>query len=282
MLGGRQSQGALVRNLMKSQTRRAARLSLEEELSLAVRVRDHGDLGAAHKLVTANLAFVVAVAREYRGYGVDLNDLIQEGNIGLMEAVRRFDPARGSRFLTYAVYWIRDRIQKYLLRSMKIFRISGSSAQHKLFFKYRSTKGRLMALGISNRTEVNALIAEKLKVSLRDVEAFEERMAQRVLSIDAPCDEKGNTFSHRIPTTEPDQEHRLGQLEEAAERQGLIRMALAALEPREREIIEKRYLVSEPFDLVSLGRELGVSMQRVSQIEHRSLEKLRRFVRRAA
>jgi RNA polymerase sigma-32 factor len=253
-------------------------LGVEEEQALARRWRDLGDVAAAHALVTANLRFVVKIAYEYRGYGARLLDLVQEGSVGLMQAVKRFDPDKGYRLITYAVFWIRSYIHSFLMSTARIFRIGTSRAHRKLFFKLRSLKGRLAAQGGGSRDDIVEAAAHELGVTPADVEEMERHLAGRDASIDAPNPETGTALAELLPSARPSQEDELGALEVEADRAARIETAMAHLDEREREIISRRYLADEPAQLKQLGDEMGVSKQRVAQIERRALGKLRELL----
>lgn len=250
-------------------------LSAEEELELALKWRDHGEVAAAHRLVTSNLRFVVKIANEYRGYGARVLDLIQEGSVGLMQAVKRFDPDRGYRLLTYAVFWIRSYIHSFLMSTMRMIKIGTSRAHRKLFFKLRALKGKLAAGGTTSRDEQLAIVAERTGVSRDEVEEMDRHLTGADASLDAPVGESGTPLAELMPAVQRTQEELLADLETEADRAALLDTALSTLDERERRIVQARHLSDEPLQLKELGDELGVSKQRVSQIEHRAIEKLR-------
>ena len=257
-------------------------LSHEEETDLARRWRDSEDVQAAHRLVTSNLRFVVKIATEYRGYGMRVLDLIQEGSIGLMQAVKRFDPERGYRLLSYAVYWIRSYMHAYIMGSMRMIKIGTSRAHRKLFFKLRSLKGKLEAGGMSDRDEVIDAVAEEVGVARRDVEEMDRHLSGGDASIDKPLAQTGTAMVEVLPADEPTQEELLGELEAEADRAALLSSAMETLDPREREIIEKRYLAEQQVQLKELGKQMGVTKQRIAQLERRALKKLRGQLSEAA
>lgn len=250
-------------------------LSHEEEMSLARKWRDHGDTAAAHALVTANLRFVVKIANEYRGYGARLLDLVQEGSIGLMQAVKRFDPDRGYRLLSYAVYWIRSYIHSFLMGTMRMIKIGTSRAHRKLFFKLRALKGKLAAKGVDTREDILDAVAEEVGVRREDVEEMERHLQSRDASLDAPVSETGTALVEVLPTHTPTQEEMIADLETEADRAARLEAAIDRLDSRERDIIKKRYLSEQPVQLKDIGAELGITKQRVSQLERRALKKLR-------
>jgi len=253
-------------------------LGVEEEQALSRRWRDRGDVEAAHALVTANLRFVVKIAYEYRGYGARILDLVQEGSVGLMQAVKRFDPGKGYRLITYAVFWIRSYIHSFLMSTARIFRIGTSRAHRKLFFKLRALKGKLGALGGGTHRDVVEAAARELGVTPEDVEEMDQHLAGRDASLDTPCPETGIALVEIMPSARPSQEDELGELEVEADRAARLETAIARLDEREREIIVRRHLADEPEQLKELGDEMGVSKQRVAQIERRALKKLRELL----
>ncbi|MDD5308590.1 MAG: RNA polymerase factor sigma-32 [Deltaproteobacteria bacterium] len=257
-------------------------LSAEEEIRLARRWRDHGDTKAAHALVASNLRFVVKIANEYRGYGARILDLVQEGSVGLMQAVKRFDPERGYRLLTYAVFWIRSYIHAFIMGTLRMIKIGTSRAHRKLFFKLRALKGRLGADGMTDRDEVLAAVAQKVGVSVAEAEEMDRHLAARDASLDAPSAETGATLAEIVPSSLPSQEEQLAELEAEADRAARLKTAMGRLDTRERRVVEARYLAEEPVQLKTLGEEMGVTKQRVAQLERRALGKLREALSEAA
>jgi len=260
-------------------------LSLDDEQRLARRHRDLGDTRAAHALVTANLRFVVKVAHEYRAYGLRLTDLIQEGNIGLMRAVQKFDPDKGIRLISYAVWWIRAYIQNFLLRSWSIVKVGTTQAQRKLFFSLGRTRRALCAdegAG-SMGPEDFRRIARRLRVKPSEVEEMEQRMDGRDLSLDAPVGEDGGT-AHLdfLPGREPSADLELGDAEEKQQLRLAIFQALDKLDERERFIILKRVMSDRPMTLKELGEHFGFSRERARQLEIRAKQKLRSSLGAAA
>jgi RNA polymerase sigma-32 factor len=250
-------------------------VSAEEERDLARRFRDHNDLDAARQLVLSHLRFVVRVARGYSGYGLGQADLIQEGNIGLMKAVKRFDPGLGVRLVSFAVHWIRAEIHEFILRNWRIVKIATTKAQRKLFFNLRSAKKRL---GWMNRDEADAM-ARDLGVSTRDVLEMEQRMSGGDASFDPPvdADADGDSFAPAAYLeghgAGPDRLLEMDQDEELA--QSRLRAALAALDERSRTIIEQRWLREEKATLQDLADRFGVSAERVRQLEGSALKRMR-------
>ena len=257
-------------------------LSQEEETRLAKQWRDFGDIEAAHALVTANLRFVVKIANEYRGYGTRILDLVQEGSVGLMQAVKRFDPDRGYRLISYAVFWIRSHIHSYVMGTMRMIKVGTSRAHRKLFFKLRSLKGKLAAEGMENRDDIIDAVAEKIGVDRGDVEEMDRHLTGRDASLDMPVGETGTPLAEIMPAQGPTQEEMLAELEVEADRAAWLETAIGTLDSREKEIVEKRYLVEPPIHLKDIGEQMGVSKQRVSQIERRAMKKLKRALKEAA
>jgi len=268
---------ALVSDLDRyvAQINRYPLLSAEEETSLAVRWRDHGDVDAAHALVTANLRFVVKIAYEYRGYGAKILDLVQEGSIGLMQAVKRFDPDKGYRLITYAVFWIRSYIHSFLMGSVRMIKVGTSRAHRKLFFKLRGLKSRLLADGVTGHDDMVGIAADEFSVSREDVEGMDRHLSGRDASMDAPATDGGATLAELLPARQESQEELLSRLEVEADPAARLEVALETLDDREREIVIKRHLSDEPEQLKELGAAMGITKQRVAQLERRALGKLR-------
>ncbi len=257
-------------------------LTHEDEIGLARRWRNLGDMEAAHALVTSNLRFVVKIANEYRGYGARVLDLIQEGSIGLMQAVKRFDPNRGYRLLSYAVYWIRSYIHSFLMGTMRMIKIGTSRAHRKLFFKLRSLKGKLAARGMNSRDEIIDAVAKEVGVDREEVEDMDRHFNGRETSLDAPVGETGTALVEVIPDQSPTQEEMIADLEFEADQAARLENAMATLDSREREIVEKRYLRERPIKLKDIGEKMGVTKQRVSQLERRAMKKLKTALSKAA
>jgi RNA polymerase sigma-32 factor len=258
------------------QINRFALLSAEEEYALAIQhVRD-GDMEAAHRLVCANLRFVVKVANEYRGYGLRMLDLIQEGNIGLMMAVKKFDPTRGTRLITYAVWWIRAYIQNYIMRSWSLVKIGTTQLQKKLFFKLAQTRNALRNL---TGSEEIGDIAQELDIHEDIIAEMSQRLGRRDTSLDVELTEgEGYTLLHTLSDDSDNQEQLLLAQEETQLNADRTSAALATLKPREREIIEQRILTDPPRTLQDLAETYEISRERVRQIEQNALQKLRRVM----
>jgi RNA polymerase sigma-32 factor len=251
-------------------------LTQEEETELARRWRELGDTEAAHRLVTSNLRFVVKIANEYRGYGARVLDLIQEGSVGLMQAVKRFDPDKGYRLLSYAVFWIRSYIHSFLMQTTRMIKLGTSRAHRKLFFKLRALKGKLAAGGMDNDDDIIDAVAEEVGVDRRDVVEMDRHLSSRDASLDAPIAATGTALVEVLPAAAQTQEDELLKLEEEADRSARLEAALSILDERERRIIEERHLREEPRQLHDIGDDMGISKQRVYQLERRALGKLQK------
>jgi len=251
-------------------------LTPEEELELAYKWRDFGEVEAAHRLVTANLRFVVKIANEYRGYGVRVLDLIQEGSVGLMQAVKRFDPDKGYRLLSYAVYWIRSYIHTYVMKTTRMIRMGTSRAHRKLFFKLRAIKGRLTAGGMDDDNDLIEAVAKEVGVDKKDVEEMNSHLSGHDASLDAPMGSGSTALVEVLPAGEQTHEDELAELELEADRSARLHTALATLDKRERRVIEERHLTEEPRQLHEIGQDMGISKQRVYQIERRAMNKLQK------
>lgn len=248
-------------------------LSAAEEHDLAIRHLRDGDTEAAHRLICANLRFVVKIANEYRGYGLRMLDLVQEGNIGLMMAVKKFDPARGTRLITYAVWWIRAYIQNYIMRSWSLVKIGTTQMQKKLFFKLAQTRNALRNLTGNEQIED---IAQELEVSEEVVCEMSQRMGSRDTSLDVELTEgEGYTLLNTLADKNESQEELLIAHEEQQLNTARTLAALDVLKPRERHIIEQRILADPPRTLQDLANEFDISRERVRQIEQNALNKLR-------
>ncbi len=256
-----------------TQVNRFDLLSAVEEHELATRHQRDNDMEAAHSLVCANLRFVVKVANEYRGYGLRLLDLVQEGNIGLMLAVKKFDPERGTKLITYAVWWIRAYIQNYIMRSWSLVKIGTTQMQKKLFFKLAQTRNALRNLTGSEQVED---IARELEVNESVVAEMSQRMGSRDTSLDVELTEgEGYTMLNTLADKKENQEDLLLAHEEQQLNTKRTSIALGILKPRERRIIEQRILADSPKTLQDLADEFGVSRERIRQIEQNALNKLR-------
>ena len=256
-------------------------LAPEEELDLSRRWRDAGDSAAAHKLVTSHLRLVAKIAMGYRGYGLPLGELISEGNVGMMQAVKRFDPDRGFRLATYAMWWIRAAIQEYILHSWSLVKMGTTAAQKKLFFNLRRLKGQMQAIEDGDlRPEHVGRIAKALDVPEQDVVSMNRRLAAPDHSLNAPvrADSEGEWQDWLVDEGES-QEQLLAQHEELTGRRALLGGALRTLNDRERHILIERRLKENPTTLEELSQQYGISRERVRQIEVRAFEKLQKSMR---
>jgi RNA polymerase sigma-32 factor len=261
-------------DLFLAEIRAVPLLSAEEEARLARTWRAGGDPRAAHQLVTANLRFVVKVAHEYRTYGFRLPDLIQEGNIGLMKAVQKYDPDKEIRLISYAVWWIRAYIQNYILRSWSLVKIGTTQAQRKLFFSLARTKRELERHGDCAATRE---VADRLHVRESEVTEMERRLDGRDLSLDAPWGEDGtSTHGDHVAGDGVLADDEMGARQARRLAADGVRLALARLDERERFIVEHRILTDAPMTLKDVGAHFGFSRERARQLELRAKEKLRR------
>ncbi|GAB4374686.1 MAG: RNA polymerase sigma factor RpoH [Kiloniellaceae bacterium] len=259
-------------------------LEADEEYMLAKAWRERGDTEAAHKLVTSHLRLVAKIAMGYRGYGLPLSELISEGNVGMMQAVKRFDPERGFRLATYAMWWIRASIQEYILHSWSLVKMGTTASQKKLFFNLRKLKGQLKAMEEGDLHPENvSKIADTLGVPEQDVVSMNRRLAAPDHSLNAPLRIDGDgEWQDWLVDEGEDQESQLAESEEMGKRRALLKAAMANLNERERHILEERRLKDEPTTLEDLSQVYGISRERVRQIEVRAFEKLQKAIRNAA
>ncbi len=251
-------------------------LSPEEEFELALKYREKGDIEAAHQLITSNLRFVVKIALEYKNYGLKLLDLIQEGNIGLMMAVKKFDPLKGYRFISYAVWWIRAYIQNFIIKSWSLVKIGTTQAQKKLFYKLGKVR-RLLEAPQGDHPQSYEDIAKDLGVKEEEIHEMEQRMGRRDLSLDLPFDEDQElTPLALLSDDSPDQEDMLIRSQDSQIQRDEISKALASLSERERYIVTHRIMSDNPLTLREIGDTLHLSRERIRQIEKEALTKLRR------
>jgi len=276
------AEGNLTRYLQE--IRKFPMLKPEEEYMLAKSWREHDDSDAAHKLVTSHLRLVAKIAMGYRGYGLPIAELISEGNVGMMQAVKRFDPERGFRLATYAMWWIRAAIQEYILHSWSLVKIGTTAAQKKLFFNLRKLKGQMQAIeeGDLSPERVTA-IATKLEVPEQDVINMNRRLAAPDHSLNAPLriDGEGEWQDWLVDEGES-QEEQLAESEELDQRRQLLSVGMESLNERERHILTQRRLQENPVTLEDLSQEYNISRERVRQIEVRAFEKLQKAMRNAA
>ncbi len=265
------------------QIRKFPMLEKDEEYVLARRWREHEDTEAAHKLVTSHLRLVAKIAMGYRGYGLPLGELVAEGNVGMMQAVKRFEPERGFRLATYAMWWIRASIQEYILHSWSLVKIGTTAAQKKLFFNLRRLKSQMRALDEGDlRPEQVQQIATKLGVTSDEVVSMNRRLGGPDYSLNAPMSVDGDAeWQDGLVDDRDDQETVLGETQEATRRHAMLVTAMKDLNDRERRILTARRLADEPRTLEDLSDEYGISRERVRQIEVRAFDKLQRAMKHA-
>jgi RNA polymerase sigma-32 factor len=273
------NEGGLSRYL--DEIRKFPMLEPSEEYMLAKRWREHGDREAAHKLVTSHLRLVAKIAMGYRGYGLPIGEVVSEGNVGLMQAVKRFEPERGFRLATYAMWWIKAAIQEYILRSWSLVKMGTTANQKKLFFNLRKAKGKISALDEGDlRPDQVKQIATRLGVTEQDVVDMNRRLGGDA-SLNAPLREEGEgEWQDWLIDDSASQEQILVAEEEGQNRLAALRDALSVLNPRERRIFEARRLSEDPITLEELSSEFGVSRERVRQIEVRAFEKIQDAVKK--
>jgi RNA polymerase sigma-32 factor len=261
--------------------RRFPMLERQEEYMLAKRWREHGDRGAAHKLVTSHLRLVTKIARDYRGYGLPISEAISEGNVGLMQAVERFEPEKGFRLATYAMWWIKAAIQEYILRSWSLVKMGTTANQKKLFFNLRKAQSKISILDDGDmRLDQVKIIARRIGVTEMDVIYMNRRLSGDA-SLNAAIREDGDSgeWQDWLVDESPDQETTLAASEEFDNRRKTLSDALSVLNERERRIFEARRLADDPITLEDLAAEFGVSRERVRQIEVRAFEKVQKAVK---
>ncbi len=258
--------------------RRFPMLEVGEEYMLAKRWREHEDVDAAHRLVTSHLRLVAKIAMGYRGYGLPMNEIISEGNVGLMQAVKRFDPERGFRLATYAMWWIRAAIQEYILHSWSLVKLGTTAAQKKLFFNLRRLKGQMQAIEEGDLSpEAVREIATTLEVTEQDVIDMNRRLEGPDHSLNAMLRAESDTeWQDWLVDDSASQETVLAEEDELVHRRGLLEEAMKVLNDRERHILTERRLKDEPTTLEDLSSQYGISRERVRQIEVRAFEKLQK------
>jgi RNA polymerase sigma-32 factor len=276
------AEGGLSRYLQE--IRKFPMLEPDEEYMLAKRYKEHQDPGSAQRLITSHLRLVAKIAMGYRGYGLPISEVISEGNVGLMHAVKRFEPEKGFRLATYAMWWIRAAIQEYVLRSWSLVKIGTTAAQKRLFFNLRKIKGQIAALDDGNlHPDQIKQIATTLNVTESDVVSMNQRLSGDA-SLNAPmrADEGASEWQDWLADDSPSQETTLGESEEFTERMGLLTNAMQDLNEREKAIFQARRLRDEPATLEELAQEYNVSRERIRQIEVRAFEKVQEAVQKAA
>ncbi len=274
-------EGGLNRYL--AEIRRFPMLRPDEEYTLGKQWREEGDREAAHRLVTSHLRLVAKIAMGYRGYGLPISEIISEGNVGLMQAVKRFEPERGFRLATYAMWWIKASIQEFILRSWSLVKMGTTASQKKLFFNLRKVKGQIQALEEGDlRPDQVSEIATRLGVPEEDVISMNRRLSGDA-SLNSPvrADSEGEWQDWLVDDSES-QETTLAESEELQQRVGLLHNAMDKLNDRERRVFEARRLAEDPLTLEDLSQEFGVSRERIRQIEVRAFEKVQKAVRTAA
>jgi len=276
-----QGEGGLSRYL--TEIRKFPLLAPEEEYMAAKAWREHEDPSAARKLVTSHLRLVAKIAMGYRGYGLPVSEIVAEGNVGLMQAVKRFEPDKGFRLATYAMWWIRAAIQEYILRSWSLVKMGTTAAQKKLFFNLRKAKNKISAIEEGDLTpEHTKEIARQLAVPEEEVTNMNRRLSGGDSSLNAPMRaDSESEWQDWLADDTLDQETRMAEAEEMGERHDLLTSAMSELNERERDIIEARRLRDEPATLEDLSQKYGISRERVRQIEVRAFEKLQQEMKRA-
>ncbi len=267
-----------------TEIRKFPMLEPNEEYMLAKAYKEHGDRDAAHRLVTSHLRLVAKIAMGYRGYGLPIGEVISEGNVGLMQAVKRFEPEKGFRLATYAMWWIKASIQEYILRSWSLVKMGTTANQKRLFFNLRKVKGQIQALEEGDlRPDQVKEISTKLGVTEEEVISMNRRLGGDA-SLNAPlrADAESGEWQDWLVDDSPDQEERLAEDEELDNRRQLLKSALGVLNDREKRIFEARRLAEEPMTLEDLSTEFGVSRERVRQIEVRAFEKVQKAVQKGA
>ena len=272
-------EGGLTRYL--SEIRKFPMLAKDEEFMLAKAWQEHEDSKAAHRMVTSHLRLVAKIAMGYRGYGLPIGEVISEGNVGLMQAVKKFDPDKGFRLATYAMWWIRASIQEYILRSWSLVKMGTTAAQKKLFFNLRKLKGQMQAIEEGDLTPEHVTkIATRLGVPEEEVVNMNRRLAGPDSSLNAPVKSEADMeWQDWLVDESPNQEMRLGESQELGQRKQMLAAALRQLTDREKHIIVERRLVDEPKTLEDLSARYGISRERVRQIEVRAFDKLQKAMK---
>jgi RNA polymerase sigma-32 factor len=266
-----------------AQIKKFPMLDAEEEYMLAKHWKEKGSLKSAEKLVTSHLRLVAKIAMGYRGYGLPVNEMISEGNVGLMQAVKKFEPEKGFRLATYAMWWIKASIQEYILRSWSLVKIGTTTAQKKLFFNLKKIKNQIAPRSEGDlRNEQVSKIANKLNVSEKEVVSMNRRLAGKEHSLNAPLGEDGNQWQDWLVDKEMDQELKFAQQEEMNERKDLLKDSIKILNDREKEILYARRLTDYPITLENLSQKYNISRERIRQIENKAFEKLQKHMLNSA
>ena len=266
-----------------AQIKKFPMLDAEEEYMLAKHWKEKGSLKSAEKLVTSHLRLVAKIAMGYKGYGLPVNEMISEGNVGLMQAVKKFEPEKGFRLATYAMWWIKAAIQEYILRSWSLVKIGTTTAQKKLFFNLKKIKNQIAPRSEGDlRNEQVSEIANKLNVREEEVVSMNRRLAGKEHSLNAPLGEDGNQWQDWLVDKEMDQELKLAQQEEMNERKDLLKDSIKILNDREKEILYARRLTDYPLTLENLSQKYNISRERIRQIENKAFEKLQKHMLNSA
>jgi RNA polymerase sigma-32 factor len=266
-----------------AQIKKFPMLDAEEEYMLAKNWKQTGNLKSAEKLVTSHLRLVAKIAMGYRGYGLPVNEMISEGNVGLMQAVKKFEPEKGFRLATYAMWWIKASIQEYILRSWSLVKIGTTTAQKKLFFNLKKIKNQIAPKSEGDlKNEHVTEIANKLNVNENEVVSMNRRLAGKEHSLNAPVGEDGDQWQDWIADKEMDQELKFAQKEEMDQRKDLLKDSIKILNDREKEILYSRRLTDEPLTLEDLSKKFKISRERIRQIENKAFEKLQKHMLNSA
>ena len=262
-----------------AQIKKFPMLDAEEEYMLAKNWKETGNLKSAEKLVTSHLRLVAKIAMGYKGYGLPVNEMISEGNIGLMQAVKKFEPEKGFRLATYAMWWIKASIQEYILRSWSLVKIGTTTAQKKLFFNLKKIKNQIAPRSEGElRNEHVSEIARKLDVTENEVVSMNRRLAGKEQSLNAPIGEDGDQWQDWVVDQDMDQELKFAQQEEMDQRKDLLKDSIKVLNEREKEILYSRRLTDEPLTLEHLSKKYKISRERIRQIENKAFEKLQKHM----
>ena len=262
-----------------AQIKKFPMLDAEEEYMLAKNWKETGNLKSAEKLVTSHLRLVAKIAMGYKGYGLPINEMISEGNIGLMQAVKKFEPEKGFRLATYAMWWIKASIQEYILRSWSLVKIGTTTAQKKLFFNLKKIKNQIAPRSEGElRNEHVSEIARKLDVTENEVVSMNRRLAGKEQSLNAPIGEDGDQWQDWVVDQDMDQELKFAQQEEMDQRKDLLKDSIKVLNEREKEILYSRRLTDEPLTLEDLSKKYKISRERIRQIENKAFEKLQKHM----
>ncbi len=266
-----------------AQIKKFPMLDAEEEYMLAKNWKETGNLKSAEKLVTSHLRLVAKIAMGYKGYGLPINEMISEGNIGLMQAVKKFEPEKGFRLATYAMWWIKASIQEYILRSWSLVKIGTTTAQKKLFFNLKKLKNQIAPRTDGDLKDEHVTeIAKKLDVSENEVVSMNRRLAGKEHSLNAPIGEDGDQWQDWVVDKDMDQELKFAQQEEMDQRKDLLKDSIKVLNDREKEILYSRRLTDEPLTLEDLSKKYKISRERIRQIENKAFEKLQKHMLNSA